>query len=105
VLFLLFDGAMKLVKPAAVLEATRRLGYPEAALTWIGLALISCTVLYLVPRTRVLGAVLLTGYLGGAVDAQVHAGSTNFETIFPVLFGVLVWSGVRLLDSRVRNLI
>ena len=102
-LFLLFDGAMKLVQPAPVVEATRRLGYPQAALFWIGLVLLVCTLLYLLPRTRVLGAVLLTGYLGGAVDAQVRAGSSAFETAFPILFGALVWAGLRLRDDRVRH--
>jgi hypothetical protein len=104
-LFLLFDGAMKLVRPSFVVEATRRLGYPESALPWIGLVLISCTLLYLVPRTRLFGALLLTGYLGGAVEAQVRAGSSAFETLFPILVGALVWVGAWLRDSRVRGLL
>lgn len=104
-LFLLFDGAMKLVKPAPVVEATSRLGFPESALTGIGLVLLGCTILYLIPRTAILGAILVTGYLGGAVATQVHAGSSGFETIFPAIFGALVWSGLFLQDRRLRTLI
>ena len=104
-LFLLFDGAMKLVKPAPVVEATSRLGYPESALTGTGIVLLACTILYLIPRTAVLGAILLTGYLGGAVATQVRAGSSAFETLFPVIFGALVWGGLFLQDGRLRALI
>ena len=104
-IFLLFDGAMKLVKPAPVVEATSRLGFPESALTGVGLALLGCTILYLIPRTAILGAILVTGYLGGAVATQVHARSSAFETIFPVIFGVLVWGGLFLQDERLRALV
>ena len=104
-LFLLFDGAMKLVKPAPVVEATSRLGFPESALTGIGLVLLACTILYVIPRTAVLGAILLTGYLGGAVATQVRAGSSAFETLFPAIFGALVWGGLFLQDGRLRALI
>jgi len=103
-LFLLVDGVMKLFQPAAVLEATVRLGFPVSALVGIGLVLIACTLLYLVPRTSIPGAVLLTGYLGGAVATQVRAGSSWFETVFPVLIGVLVWGGLWLRDQRLQNL-
>jgi hypothetical protein len=105
VLFMLFDGAMKLVKPAPVVEATARLGFPESALSPIGIVLLGCTILYAIPRTATFGAILLTGYLGGAVATQVHAGSPLFETLFPVIFGVLVWGGLFLQDSRLRTLI
>lgn len=94
VLFMLTDGVMKLVKPAPVVEATLRLGYPVSTLTGIGLVLIACTVLYLIRRTSFFGAILLTGYLGGAVASNVRAGSGWFETLFPALFGVLVWGGL-----------
>jgi DoxX-like family len=104
-LFLLVDGVMKLFKPASVLEATIRLGFPLTALVGIGLVLIACTLLYLIPRTSILGAVLLTGYLGGAVATQVRAGSSWFETVFPVLIGVLVWGGLWLRDERLQNLL
>jgi hypothetical protein len=103
-LFLLFDGAMKLVKPAPVVEATSRLGFPQTALTGIGLVLVACTILYLIPRTAVLGAIFLTGYLGGAVATQVRVGSSAFETLFPAIFSALVWSGLFLQDGRLRAL-
>jgi hypothetical protein len=96
---------MKIVKPAQVLEASVRLGYPVSTLSGIGIALIVCTAIYLIPRTALLGAVLLTGYLGGAVASQVRAGSGLFETIFPVLFAALVWAGPWLRDRRLRSLL
>jgi len=105
VLFMLMDGIMKIFKPAQVLEANARLGYPVSTLTGIGLALIACTVVYVIPRTAIVGAILLTGYLGGAVASNVRAGSGLFETIFPILFAVLVWGGLWLRDSRLRNLL
>lgn len=104
-LFLLFDGVMKLIKPVPVVEATSRLGFPQSALTGIGIVLLACTILYLIPRTAVLGAILLTGYLGGAVATQVRAGSSAFETAFPAIFGILVWGGLFLQDGRLRALI
>lgn len=104
-LFLLFDGAMKLVQPKAVLEATARIGFPTRALTGVGIALIVSTLLYVVPATGMLGAVLLTGYLGGAVATQVHAGSSTFETLFPAIFGALVWISMLLRESRLRALL
>jgi hypothetical protein len=105
VLFMLVDGGMKLVKPAPVVEATIRLGYPISTLSGIGLVLIACTVLYLIPRTSLFGAILLTGYMGGAVASNVRAGSGWFETIFPALFGVLIWGSLCLRDRRLRNLL
>jgi hypothetical protein len=104
VLFLLVDGAMKLVKPAPVVEATVGLGYPESVIVPIGVVLIVCTILYLIPKTSVLGAILLTGYLGGAVATHVRTGESLFSIIFPVIFGVLLWLGLYLRDSRLRAL-
>lgn len=104
-LFLIFDGVMKLVKPKSVVEATSRLGFPEGALTGIGLVLLAGTILYLIPRAAVLGAILLTGYLGGAVATQVRAGSGVFETLFPAIVGALVWGGLLLQDGSLRALI
>jgi len=104
-LFLLFDGAMKLVKPAPVVEATVELGFPESALVPLGIVLLVSTALYLVPRTAVLGAILLTGYLGGAVATHVHAGHGAFQTLFPVGFGALLWGGLVLRDERLRALV
>lgn len=105
VLFMLMDGIMKLINPAPVKEATARLGFPESAIAVVGIVLLGCTILYAIPRTVALGAILLTGYLGGAVATQVRAGSPLFETLFPVIFGVLVWGGLFLRDGSVRALI
>ena len=104
-LFMLLDGVMKIAKPPQVLEANIRLAYPVSTLTGIGIALIVCTLIYLIPRTSILGAVLLTGYLGGAVASNVRAGSGWFETIFPALFAVLIWIGLCLRDRRLRSLL
>lgn len=104
-LFLLFDGAMKLVKPAVVVEATVQLGYPEGVIVPLGIVLVTCTVVYLIPRTAVLGAILLTGYLGGAVATHVRAAQGPFEILFPVIFGALLWGGLFLRDQRLRTLI
>ena len=104
-LFMLLDGVMKIVKPPQVLQANVRLAYPLSTLSGIGIALIVCTLIYLIPRTSILGAVLLTGYLGGALASNVRAGSGLFETIFPMLFAALVWVGLGLRDRRLRSLL
>lgn len=103
-LFLLMDGAMKLFKPAFVVDATVKLGYPENVIIPIGVVLIICTILYLIPKTSVLGAILLTGYLGGAVATHVRTGESLFSIVFPVIFGVLLWLGLYLRDARLRAL-
>jgi DoxX-like protein len=99
-LFLLIDGAMKLVKPAFVVETTVRLGYPESVILGLGIVLTVCTVIYVIPRTAVLGAILLTGYLGGAVATHVRAGDGPFPVLFPVIIGALLWGGLFLRDER-----
>ena len=104
-LFLLVDGAMKLVKPAVVVDATTKLGYTESMIIPIGILLIACTILYLIPTTAVLGAILLTGYLGGAVSTHVRANEGVFPIVFPIIFGVLLWLGLYLNDTRLRALI
>jgi hypothetical protein len=104
-LFLLVDGVMKLYKPPVVVEATvQQLGYPESAIVGIGLVLLASTLLYLIPRTSILGAVLLTGYLGGAVASQVRIGALP-NVVFVVVVGALVWGGLWLRDRRVQNLL
>lgn len=102
VLFMLFDAFGKFAKPHQVLEACVRLGIPEPQIFGIGVLLAASTIIYAVPRTAVLGAVLLTGYLGGAVAIQMRAGSPTFETVFPVIFGVVLWAGVYLRDCGLR---
>ena len=104
-LFLLFDAISKLVKPAPVVEATVALGYPENVVVPLGIILLVCTVLYLIPKTAVLGAILLTGYLGGAVATHVRVSDSLFTIIFPVIFGILIWGGLYLRDERLRMLI
>jgi hypothetical protein len=105
VLFLLMDGVMKLFKPRVVMEATVQLGYPESVIVGLGIVLITCTVLYIIPPTSVLGAILLTGYLGGAVATHVRVGEGLFPVLFPVIVGVLIWGGLWLRDERLRALI
>jgi hypothetical protein len=106
VLFLLVDGVMKLFKPAIVVETTvRQLGYPESDIVGIGILLLVCTLLYIFPRTSILGAILLTGYLGGAAATQVRVGAGWFNVAFPVMFGALIWGGLWLRDTRVRILL
>jgi hypothetical protein len=104
VLFMLFDVFGKFTLPAAVLDAFHRQGMPVAFAPLIGGILLGIVVLYVVPRTSILGAVLLTGYLGGACATNMRAGFGPFETIFPVLFGVIAWVPVYLLNERVRAL-
>jgi hypothetical protein len=102
VLFLVFDSFGKFAKPVQVMEASARLGMPMSLSVVVGSILLVCTVLYAIPRTAFLGAVLLTGYLGGAVAIQLRAGSPLFETLFPVIFGTLAWVGLLLRDARLR---
>jgi hypothetical protein len=99
-LFLLLDGVMKLVKPPQVVEATVELGYPESVILGLGIVLLACVAAYLIPRTAVLGAILLTGYLGGAVASHLRHGDGAFPVLFPVVFGMLLWGGLWLRDGR-----
>jgi hypothetical protein len=103
--FLLVDAVMKLVKPAVVVEATVALGYPETVIVPLGVVLLACTVLYAIPSSAVLGAIALTGYLGGAVATHVRVGGGVFPVVFPVILGVLLWGGLYLRDERLRSLI
>jgi len=104
-LFLLVDGAMKWVKPEVVVTTTVRLGYAESVILPLGVVLVACTILYLIPRTAILGAILLSGYLGGAVATQVRAGQGLFEILFPVVLGALLWGGLVLRDNRLARLL
>lgn len=105
ILFLLMDGVMKLMKPRIVVETTVLLGYPESVILPLGIVLLISTVLYLMPRTALLGAILLTGYLGGAVATHVRVGAGVFSVLFPVILGILIWFGLYLRDERLRALI
>jgi len=103
-LFLLVDGVMKLVKPAPVVEGTLRYGFSESVIIPLGILLIACTIISVIPRTAVLGAILLTGYLGGAVVTHVRFGDPWFPILFPVCIGALVWGGLYMRDGRLRAL-
>lgn len=105
ILFLFMDGIMKLFKPAVVVETTVKLGYSESVIFPLGIVLLICTILYTIPRTSVLGAILLTGYLGGAVATHVRASGSLFEILFPAMMGALVWGGLYLRDERLRALL
>lgn len=105
-LFLLFDSVSKLMQPQMVVDATVQMGFPASSVLVMGTVLLVCLALYLVPRTAVLGAVLLTGYLGGAVCAQLRIEAPLFSNLlFPVYVGVFVWLGLYLRDERVRQMI
>jgi DoxX-like protein len=104
-LFLILDAVMKFVKPAFVVEANIQLGYGENVIVPLAAVLLVSTILYLIPRTAVLGAILLTGYLGGAVATHVRVGGGAFPIVFAIVFGVLLWGGLYLRDPRVSALI
>ena len=102
ILFLLVDGAGKVLRLAPYVEGTAKVGYPDGCLVPLGLVLLASTVLYAIPRTTVLGAILLTAYLGGATATHVRMGQ---PFLFPVVFGVIVWGCLYLRDERVRALL
>jgi hypothetical protein len=102
VLFLLVDGVGKLLELAPVVEGTARLGYPASLVRVIGIVELACTVLYLLPPTSIVGAILLTGFLGGATATHVRIGDAF---VFPIVVGVLAWGGLILRDRRLRALV
>jgi hypothetical protein len=105
VLFLLFDSITKLITIKPVVDGMRQLGYPVPLAPVIGAILLICVVLYVIPRTAPLGAILLTGYLGGAVASQLRLEMPLLGyTLFPIYVAVLAWGGLYLRDSRVRTL-
>jgi hypothetical protein len=105
-LFLIMDGVMKLLKPDFVVKATVQLGYPENAIFGLGIVVLLCVALYIIPPTSNLGAILLTGYLGGAVATHVRVGDPLFSHIlFPVYIAILLWGGLYLRNDRLRALV
>ena len=102
-LLLLFSGSMKLLRVPAVIEGMAQYGYPEHLIFSIGVLEFGCTIVYLIPRATMLGAILMTGYLGGATATSVRIGDPAF--IGPVLAGVFVWAGMYLRDERLSALI
>ena len=105
-LFMVFDGVIHVLRIAPVVEAFAQLGYPLGASRTLGVIELICVALYLVPRAAVFGAILLTGYLGGAIATQVRVGAPLCSTtLFPVYVGLLLWGGLYLRDERVSSLI
>jgi uncharacterized membrane protein YphA (DoxX/SURF4 family) len=102
VLMLTFSGVMKLLNPPGLADGFNHLGVPVSLALGMGILELSCTIIYVIPRTAVLGAILLTGYLGGAVLTHLRVGD---PFLAPVLPGVLLWGGLYLRDPRLRALI
>jgi hypothetical protein len=104
--FLLFDSLGKLIPVAPAVEGAVQLGYPESTVRVIGIILLICVIAYALPRTSLLGAILLTGYLGGAVATHFRVGSPLLtHTLFPIYVGALVWGGLLLREDRLRALL
>ena len=100
ILFLAFDASMKIILERHTIETSAKVGWTAPMLQPLGFILLACTILYAIPRTAILGAVLLTAYLGGATAENVRAG---FPWWFSVVFGILVWLGLWLRDDRLRT--
>jgi hypothetical protein len=105
VAFLIFDGVTKVMQVAPVRQAFAEMGYAEFLAPRIGGLLLACVALYLIPRTSIFGAILLTAYLGGAVDCQVRALKPAFNITFPIIFGVLLWLSLYLRNPRLGTLL
>ncbi len=106
VLFMLLDSGMKVLRAQAAVEGTVQLGYPESVVVGIGVALLISTLFYAIPGTSVFGAILLTGYLGGAIATNVRVSAPLFTHIlFPVYIAAMAWGGLYLRDSRLRALV
>jgi hypothetical protein len=102
VLFMLFDAGAKVVRFAPYVEGTTKVGYSASLVVPLGILGLFCTIIYAIPKTSVLGAILMTGYYGGATATHVRAGQAFW---FPVVFGILVWLGLYLRDARLRALV
>ena len=102
VLLLLFSGVMKLAKPPALVEGFNHLGIPDRLALGIGILEIACTILYVIPRTAILGAILVTAYMGGAVTTHLRIGEPFF---MQVILGMLAWGGLSLRDARLQALL
>ena len=102
-LMLTFDAGAKIARLKPVIEGTVQLGYPASSVLPIGLILLACVIVYVIPRTAPLGAVLLTGYLGGAIATHVRVGNPLFtHELFPIYVAAVIWGGLYLRDPRVR---
>jgi hypothetical protein len=106
VLFMLFDATIHVMKPAPVAEGFAKLAFPLSAAVPLGIIELVCIALYVIPRTSVFGAILLTGYLGGAIATQVRVDAPLFSTtLFPIYVALFLWGGLYFRDDRVRSLI
>lgn len=105
VLFFIFDGGTKVIKEPHIMAAGTKLGFSVESLVAIGVVLLICTLIYVIPRTSILGAILLTGYLGGATAINVHVHDPLDVTLAPVVFGILVWLALFLWDRGIRAMI
>jgi hypothetical protein len=105
VLFLSFDGVIKVLNIQPVVDGSMLLGFPVGLAPSIGILLLACLAVYLLPRTAVLGTILLTGYLGGALALQVRIEAAPFSLLFPIIIGALLWGGLYLWDPRLRTLV
>jgi len=104
VAFLIFDSVGKLLQVQPVIDGTKELGYPQDVVFSLGVILLSSVLAYLIPQTSVLGAILLTAYLGGAVATHVRVGNPLFtHVLFPTYLGVMLWGGLVLRDARLRR--
>jgi uncharacterized MnhB-related membrane protein len=102
---MLFSAVMKFIAPPEVLREFVRLGYPQGVHFGIGILELACTLLYAIPQTSVLGAILLTGYLGGATATHVRVGDPLSSAITPAIMGVVLWLGLYLREDRLRPLV
>lgn len=102
VLLLLMSGVMSILRPPEAVQGTVKFGYAESSMVPLGITLLSCVVIHLIPQTAVLGAILLTGWLGGAVATHVRVYEGVFPIIFPVIVGSMIWLGLVLRSGRVR---
>ena len=106
ILFLLMDASIKLIRLPAAVEGTKQLGYPVSSILPLGIVLLACVILYAIPQTAVLGAIFLTGYLGGAVATHVRVGNPLLTHILaPTYFAAAIWLGLWLRDPRVRAVV
>lgn len=105
ILFLIFDAVIKVAQATPAVESTVQLGYAAELVLPLGLIQLVCIAVYVFPRTAVLGAILLTGWFGGAMATHVRAGSPAFSIIFPIIISALVWGGLFLRDARLRGLL
>lgn len=104
-LLLLLDGVAKLFKPEPVVKGTIELGFPESSIVPMGIALVVSVLCYLIPQTSVVGAALLSGYLGGAVCTHVHHGDPVWQIVMPAVFSMILWAGLVLREPRLEILL